>query len=532
MNRRLKLQTKITLLTIVIVFISLITTIIFVTNMRLSSIKNQTEINIMNAAQIVSHSPMVIESLTNRRLGGEVQRYVKSILDNTEKVDILVVADMNGIRYAHPENKKIGLSFVGGDEYRVVKYGEKYISEALGTMGGQMRAFTPIIDSKGKQLGFVMASTLTENLAKEKQAALIKIAYISLAGLLMGIIGSLILSRNIKDSLLGFEPEQITKLYLQRKEVLDTLSEGIIAVDEKHRVTIFNKAAIEIMDIKSDFIIGNEILNLVSNSRLPEIMRSGIPEYNKEMIINDTIIFSSRIPIKQGKQVVGAVAIFRDKTEVTRLAEEMTGVKQIVEALRANTHEFMNKLHVILGLIQIGELDEAKKYILNITEQQQQKVSVVMKKIEEPTIAALILGKISRAKESGVNLRINNNSSLQKRIDRISNNALITIIGNLIENSIENINTSSKKNKNIEVLILETDDEIIIEVDDTGTGIAKENLERIFESGFSTKGENRGRGLSLIKETVNNLDGCINISTKFGEGTKFLITIPKGEKND
>jgi sensor histidine kinase regulating citrate/malate metabolism len=156
-------------------------------------------------------------------------------------------------------------------------------------MGGQLRAFTPIINSNGRQLGFVMASILTENLIKEKQGALMTIVYLSLVGLLIGIIGSLDLSKNIKSSLLGFEPEQISKLFLQRKEVLDTLFEGIIAIDENHKVTIFNRVAMEMIEIKNDFVIGNEIVNLVSNSRLPEIMKSGTPEYNKEMIINDTI---------------------------------------------------------------------------------------------------------------------------------------------------------------------------------------------------------------------------------------------------
>lgn len=529
MKRKARLQTKITLMTIIIVFVSLLISSIFIINTKLSTIKDETQINISNVAEIVANSPVVINSLANKRPDGEVQRFVKSILNNTKKVDIIVVADMNGIRYAHPKSEKVGLKFVGGDEDRAIKYGEKYISSATGTMGGQMRAFTPVMDSDKKQLGFVMASTLTTNLSKENRKALTKIAYIYILCLLIGIFGSLALSINIKDSLLGFEPEHIAKLYIQKKEVLDTLYEGIIAIDENQEVIICNKTAIELLGIKNDFIIGNNILNVLPISRLPEIMKSGVPEYNKEMIVNNTIILSNRIPIKQGKKIVGVVSLFRDKTEVTRLAEEVTGVNQIVGALRANTHEFMNKLHVILGLIQIEELEEAEKYILNITEQQQQKVSIVMKKIEEPTIAALILGKMSRAKELGVNLRISPDSSLPKRVNKISNNVLVTIIGNLIENAIENINISNKENRDIDVLILDTNDAIKIKVNDTGTGIYERDIEKIFQRGFSTKGENRGIGLSILKESIDNLNGTIDVTTKLGEGTEFLITIPKGE---
>ena len=130
--------------------------------------------------------------------------------------------------------------------------------------------------------------------------------------------------------------------------------------------------------------------------------------------------------IIENNKVIGAVTILRNKTEVTRLAEELTGVNQIIDSLRSNTHEFMNKLHVILGLIQIGKTENAKSYIMNIREEQSEIVSLIIKKIKDPTIAALIIGKISRAKEMGIKLNLNPNSYFNMNDNLISKNNFIS----------------------------------------------------------------------------------------------------------
>ena len=74
-------------------------------------------------------------------------------------------------------------------------------------------------------------------------------------------------------------------------------------------------------------------------------------------------------------------------TEVARLADDLTGVRHMVDAMRAYTHEFMNKLHVILGLLQIGEPERAQQYIMDTTRTQQEAVSRIMNQIKEPSVA-------------------------------------------------------------------------------------------------------------------------------------------------
>ncbi len=224
---------------------------------------------------------------------------------------------------------------------------------------------------------------------------------------------------------------------------------------------------------------------------------------------------------------MGAIATFKDRTDFKRLAEEMTGVRQIVEALRASSHEFMNKLHTIVGLIDIGEAEEAKRYIMKETENHQKLLSRVIWNIKESTIAGLLLGKISRAKELGIKLRVGSNSSLSKNAGGVEGGILITILGNLIENSMDELKDGSVDKGIIDVSIKENDEKIIIKVTDNGAGIEEENLPRIFEKGYSTKEGIRGQGLFFVKDAVDVLNGSIEVKSTFGQGCDFTVELPK-----
>lgn len=531
-KKQFKLQTQITIFTIIIVVIAIYTTIYFTTRWIMSSIQQEINTNIMNIAKVIANSPNVVEEMkSGDYYQNTIQPFVKKILTDTNQVEIIVVADMEGLRYAHPNPQRLGEKFVGGDELRVVKTGESYISEATGTMGTSIRAFVPIYDWQNhQQLGFVMVGNLTQTVAEIKKQRVITIILASFVGLFLGIIGAILLANSIKKNLLGLEPEEIAKLYVEKKGMLEAIHEGVIAIDSDEKITLINDSARKLLRIEETDIIGEKVTKLFPTSRLPEVLKTGVAEYDREQMVNDTIIISNRVPIENGEKTVGAIATFRDKTMITRLAEEVTGVKQIVEALRANTHEFMNKLHVILGLIEIKEFEEAKKYIIHTSKNQQQIMTLVMGKIKDPTIAGLLLGKISRAKELGITMNITSDSYLEKREGKITSSILITILGNLIENAMEAIGLSEKEERVIEVHLMESKKKIIIKVKDTGIGIPKENVSCIFERGFSTKTLSRGIGLSLVKNTVENLGGSIEVTTRVHEGTEFMAILPKEGK--
>jgi len=527
----MKLQTKLTILIIIVVFISISIIIFFITSWMTSNIESEVKTNIMNVAEIVAHSPEIKEALEikdeNKIIGVEINTILKTV----DQIEYIIVVGMDGVRYSHPDPKLIGAKFVGGDEYKALKNGETYISEATGTLGKSLRAFTPIYNmNNNKQIGFVAVGTLTQSIEKSKHEAIMYLIFITLGALTVGIIGAFLLAQNIKKTLLGLEPEEITKLYNEKMSIIDAIHEGLVAIDKHGQITLINDSAFKILQLENKYdknqIIGQKMDALFPTTRLLSITELGVPEYDKEQNINNTLIMTNRVPIKYKNKVIGAIATFRDKTEITNLAEELTGVKQILEALRANNHEFMNKLHVILGLIHIGELEEAKKYITNITEKKQKLLSEVTNKIKNPTIAALLLGKFSRAKELKVNLFIDEATNLESGLKNISNNVLVTIIGNLIENALEAACKSLKEDRYVNVSIQEEPKEIKILITDSGIGIEKEYINTIFQRGYTTKTGSSGVGLSLVKDAIDNLKGEITVASQLNEGTIITVILP------
>ncbi|WP_246599823.1 ATP-binding protein [Clostridium lacusfryxellense] len=531
MKKIIKLQTKLTLLIIVVVFISISIIIFFLTSWMTNNIESKVKTNTMNIAKIVARSTEVKIALDIKDKNKIIGTYVNSLLKIVDQVAYITVADMNGVRYSHPNQELINKKFAGGDDYRVLIYGETYISEATGSMGKSLRAFTPIYDiNNKKQIGFVAVGTLTQSIEKLKHTAIMYLILISVGGLTVGIIGALLLAENIKKTLLGLEPHEIANLYNEKMSIIDAIHEGLVAIDKSGQITLINDSALKILQLENkytkDQIIGQKMDVLFPTTRLLSITELGISEFDKEQHINNTLIMTNRVPIKDKQKIIGAIATFRDKTVVTNLAEELTGVKQIVGALRANNHEFSNKLHVILGLIHIGELEEAKKYITNVTDKKQKLIRDVITKIKNPTIAALILGKFSRSKELNINLVLDEATNLENNVDNISNNVLVTVIGNLIENAMEAASKSLDNDKYVNVKIDETSKEIRIKIQDSGIGIDEQYINKMFERGYTTKPGSCGIGLALVKETINNLQGTITVTSQLNKGTIILVILP------
>ena len=214
------------------------------------------------------------------------------------------------------------------------------------------------------------------------------------------------------------------------------------------------------------------------------------------------------------------------KKEFLAFTEDFEGTKFLVDSMRANNHDFTNKLHVILGLIQIGQYDKAVSYIQNISIIQRETISKVMNSIENPSFAALIVGKIARSSECNVKFILNEGSCLKNEDISIPSEALVTITGNLIDNALDSMNKDTSKNeKELSLGIYTRPGELLIIVKDTGTGIPDEIKEKIFENGFSTKGEGRGIGLYHTKQLVSSLGGTITVESQVGTGTCFMVNL-------
>ena len=214
------------------------------------------------------------------------------------------------------------------------------------------------------------------------------------------------------------------------------------------------------------------------------------------------------------------------KREFLAFTEDFEGTKFLVDSMRANNHDFTNKLHVILGLIQIGQYEKAVSYIENISIIQRETISRVMNSIENPSLAALVVGKIARASECNVKFTIKEGTSYKNDDITVPSEALVTITGNLIDNALDAMNMdSSNTDKELQFGAYTKDGELLITVKDTGPGIPKENLEKIFENGFSTKGTGRGIGLYHTKQLIESLGGKITVESQTGRGSCFMVIL-------
>ena len=227
--------------------------------------------------------------------------------------------------------------------------------------------------------------------------------------------------------------------------------------------------------------------------------------------------------------ITGAAGILHNRTEYTRLMEDLAGTRYLVDAMRANNHDFTNKLHVILGLLQMEMYDEASAYIQNITFVQRSTVSAVMQAVNEPALAALLIGKASRASELNIRFRLREGSVYSRTDIAVPSETLVTIVGNLIDNAFEAMDTDSGADAPKELLFgfYSRPGALLITVEDTGQGIPRESLDRIFENGYSTKGQGRGTGLWQVRKLAADFGGTVSVASRPGVGSSFSVSFKK-----
>ena len=510
-----------------IVLVMLLSTMLNL-NIATRMLEDSVETNLRNMAFSLAKNNMVISALEENSPSGELNAFLDAIVVEKNSIDVITVADMTGKRIYHVDKELIGKYFVGGDEIEAYT-GKNYASRATGTRGFQFRYFYPIYNQGGKQLGFVMASTLMSNFTNLKQNIIVSSLKLGMIVLAVGITISAVLGINIKDSLLGYEPERIAALLIQREEIFDSLDEGLMAIDPNGEVVLANRAARTFLNISGREMEGKNINELAPQLQLNQPIQTGKSTYRQNITLGSVDIVVDTMPIIRDGRILGAVAVLRNRTELQKMAEQLTGVNHYVEALQAYSHEYMNRLHVILGLLQIKAYDEATKYIMDISEIQGIVSNTIVGRIENRMLAALILGKISRAHEYNIDFNLAPTSYVPVHSKFLSSYSLVTIVGNLIENAIDAINALERDDtpREITLGVVEKEDSLLITLDDTGIGMSEETVSKILQESYSTKGIHRGTGMALIRQLVNDRGGHISIESEEGNGTCMSVIIEK-----
>lgn len=331
------------------------------------------------------------------------------------------------------------------------------------------------------------------------------------------------------DTKLKQQVHEVTVLLEQKRAIMQCMREGVIAINTDGYINIVNNEAERLLNINTD-LIGKHIIDVLPNSRLPTVIKTMQAEYDQEQEVGDKVIITNRIPIIVAGEVIGALATFRDKEEVKVLAEEIIGLKSLLDSMRAQSHEFANKLHAISGLVQMKQYEKVSELITLMYKNQQEFVSFIVKRIKDQATAGLIIGKISQSTEQGISLRLHARSKLEALPPTFSSLAMVTVLGNLISNAIDAVDGVPSERKVIDVYVYQGKRHLNIKVSDRGCGIPELYKRKIYQRGFSTKRGSRGVGLYLVKKEVAMSGGKIAIQSQENQGSIFSVKIPIRER--
>lgn len=527
MKKRERTLTRLVLIMTSTVVISLLVTSFFVREYIKNREDEVIRQKIYSTAKLIANDRGVIDDISHRRKWSGIQEFANKVIEETG-TDFVVIMDDTFTRYSHPKEEFIGEKFSNlEDVSSTFTVGDHY-SKQTGQLGEGVRFFTPIKDENGTNIGVVCVGYTKETVKKQIAHSQEKILFALMIGIVVAIIMALLYNRRLKRVLLNYEPEEIAYNYIEKNLISDHVSEAIIGIDINKKIIVKNSSANQLLNkagyskVKKGEIIPEELYEMFFKSIIDE----KINVRDELIILNHIEVLVNRNAIYQNDKLYGAVITLRDQSEMKKLITELSGTEKYNDSLREQSHHFMNKLHVLHGLIEMKSYDEVEKYIKYLKDDYHEKIGYISESIKVPAIAGFLLAKVREAKQKGMSLLIDSDSMLLNKegLDELYNELLI-ILGVLIDNSMESI-SDKKDGKIIVYLYLNTEESILLcKVFDNGCGISKDKLENVFERGYSTKGENRGYGLNAVDTIVKKYNGLIDVESEVGK-TTFTIELP------
>ena len=383
-----------------------------------------------------------------------------------------------------------------------------------GTM--YLSAHVPVLDDTGKMVGIASISrNYPSTLERLGDAVPNLLTYLGVASVL-GVAGSLLLARRVKRQTLGMEPSEITGLVENREAMLHGLKEGVVALDPHERITVANDSARELLGLPPD-CVGKRLRALAVDAALKDVLTQDQSGPDRLVLVGERLLVLNRVPIRSRGRDIGSVTTLRDRTELSSLERELGATRTATDTLRAQAHEFANQLHVISGLIQIGEYDSVVQFVNGATLDRTRLNDEVTSRIEDPALAALLIAKTSLATERGVTLQLDP-GSLLGRVDDALSRDLVTVVGNLVDNALDAV--TGRANAIVKVSVEEGDDDVTVTVRDSGPGVSPDAVENIFRQGFTTKqqgsGDGRGFGLALSRVVCRRRGGELSVTNDGG----------------
>ncbi|WP_433723956.1 ATP-binding protein [Nocardia sp. CA-129566] len=541
-GRPFRLRTQVLLLQIVIVTLTLgVAFAIFgyVSDRRLNDQYGQRALAVARTiaadpvvrTEVARYAPGTVTPEQHDQLAaGPLERIA---IDTTERTGALfvVITDDAGIRLAHPDPARL-TEHVSTDPSEALA-GREVISKERGTLGPSVRAKVPVVRADSNLIvGAVSVGISTTAIRGQLLADLRTAAFLIAAALVVGIAGSALLARRWGGLTLGLEPAELAGLVQGQAAVLHGIGRGVLAVDSAWRTTFVNDEARRLLGISAD--IGRPVDEIGLTPRVLEVFRALDEQPTPATIGSHVVVVAARPVTREGRDL-GAVLTVRDRTDVEALTRQLDAVQSMSTVLRAQRHEFSNKMHLLSGLLHSGRTEEASHVIDELIGAGPLGAATPgIDAIHDAYLQAFLAAKAAHSRESGVELVLGPNTwvdgNLAEPVD------VTTVLGNLLDNAIEAARVADNPVKQVEVELVQEDSTLHIAVADSGDGVAPELIDTLFTEGTSTREDHgvpggRGVGLALIRQIARAHGGDVRLASARGgspplTGAEFVARIP------
>jgi two-component system, CitB family, sensor kinase len=478
----------------------------------------QSEQRSLAIAESVADNASIQQGLVTGDPGGAIQQTAEKIQHSTG-ASYIVVTDAGGIRYSHPNPALIGKPV--DENPASVLAGQPWEGVQRGTLGVSARGKAPIF-YQGHVIGMVSVGFLEPPLDQRLLSELPGFATTLLPSLAIGVIASWLLASRLKRQTFGLEPYEIAGLLEEREASLQGIHEGAVATDRDGTITLANDEARRLLALPPD-CVGRKVAQVLPQGRLLKFLSGGLKDEDEVLLAGERVLVASRRAIVVRGRTIGHVATLRDTTELTGLARGL-GVESLTDALRAQAHEFANRLHTIAGLMQVGRAEEAMKLIAQTSGLHQELTESLLERVGDPVLGALLLAKAAIASERGIELRVSDDTVMTR--STLDSEDLITLLGNLIDNALDA--AAASDDRWVSVSVTEQEDELVFKVHDSGAGVPEGVDGQIFQEGFSTKNganrKRRGFGLALVRQVARRNGGQVSVVNE--GGALFTVRLP------
>ncbi|WP_172831496.1 sensor histidine kinase [Mycobacterium asiaticum] len=542
----LRLASRVLLLQLVLVTLTLIVAFVLFAEFNRHRLDLQYGVHAKDIARVVASSPTVLNNIARyddtaitpdpasvAELATGPLQTVASRVEQRTHVLFVVITNTQGVRLAHPHRDELGRK-VSTDPAQVLA-GHEEVRHESGTLGRSIVAKVPVLEpGTNRVLGMVSVGISTKEFDEQFSKNLRVLAPLGGAALLIGVVGSVALARRWRGMTLGLRPAEMAELVRTQAAVLHGIGEGVLAADETGSITFVNDEACRLLEIGTR--LGGRIDEIGLTPRVLDVFHAADAAPTLATVGHRIVVVSARKVQREGREL-GTVLVVRDRTDVESLTRQLDAVQVMSTALRAQRHEFANRLHLLNGLLHTGHLEEGLDYLEELLGSGPLGVTVPgLDAIRDTHLQAFLAAKAAAAREAGVTLKIGDNTWVSGRLELAVD--VTTVVGNLIDNAIDAARTSANSTKAVEVELLQQDSTLHVTVADSGDGVATDFVDLLFTEGTSTKPDSgipggRGIGLALSRQISRALGGELWLSSPGDPaaprgltGAEFIARLP------